>query len=162
MGKPAPVLVPAAAGECQRIDRHPTFRGSRGPPATAPSLHRALRGDKASQEGCRRLLWAPALRCRFCHPERFLGLLRWLAPPTHSESPSLVADRRPLPKLSRRRRLPCWVGERVFGEAKKGRGLCQHIRIRRCTAFPQGCHQVGFNGASPQSCVSLGLFKISI
>lgn len=140
----------------------PPVRGSRGRPATAPSPHRALRGDKASQEGCRRFSRLQRSACRFCDPGRFLGPLSWPGPPAHSESPSLAAVRRPPSEISRRRRLPCWVGERVFGGAKKGRGLCLRRRIRRSRALPQGYYRVGLRRPSPQGRVSLGLFKISI
>lgn len=100
--------------------------------------------------------------CRFCHPGRFLRPLRWLAPLMYSESPSLAADRRPPSGISRRRRLPYGVGEWVFGFAKKGRGLCLRRRIRRYTTCPQGSQRASFRKPSPQGCVSLGLFKISI
>ena len=49
-----------------------------------------------------------------------------------------------------------------FSRSEKGRGLCLHEQIRRCTGCPRAFSGSGFCAAFPQVCVSLGLFKMSI
>lgn len=91
-----PQIYPSrAAGRVHPIDRHPLAGAIRSRSATASSLHCAQRGDKASQEGCQRSSQPLPSRCRFCRPKRFLRPRRRILPLTHSESPSLVAVRRP-------------------------------------------------------------------
>ncbi len=100
------------------------FSGRR---ATAPSSSPRKARDKASQEGCSGFFKPLAALCRLSSPKRLQGPLRSICHP-QSRQPLLFAVRRTHFGISRRRRLPHWVGERVFGGAKKGRAF-------RCTGF---------------------------
>lgn len=110
---------PLSVGSCGRIAT-----------AYAPTAHSAvskpLRKPVAPFSDLRRSL------SRVGYPKRFLRARRRVRHPYSRQQfcPPSRADSRL--KSSRRRRFPHWVGERVFGEAKKGRGAqCSF------TAFPQ-------------------------
>lgn len=114
-------LVPRRAWSTSTLGT-PFSRRIRGSPATTSSFHRALRGDKASQEGCGGFLEAQPSRCRFCRPERFLGPHRSILPLTHSESPSLVAVRRLPFGIQPPEAASVLGGGAGFREAKRGGG----------------------------------------
>jgi hypothetical protein len=113
------------SGRC-RADRtrclNPSASRVSGRRATAPSSSPCLAQDKASQEGCSGRFRRLAGFYQSSRPKPFQELLRSFCYP-HSRQPFLSAVRRTLFEVSRCRRLPFWVGERVFGEAKKGRGF---------------------------------------
>lgn len=73
------------------------------------------------------------------HAAHNLSRSRAAASATHlPRSKNCPPAGRTLMRVSRRRRLPIWVGERVFGEAKKGRGFLLHEPVQGyCTAGPQ-------------------------
>lgn len=76
--------------------------------------------DKACREGCSGRFGRLVHLYRLSSPKPFQEPLRLVCHP-HSRKPFLSAVRRTLSGVSCRRRLPFRVGERVFGEAKKGR-----------------------------------------
>ena len=161
-GKPAPDLPRPRRGQRLIDYSAPLAGGIRSRIATASSLHRARRGDKASQEGCQRFSEPLPSRCRFCRPKRSQRPRRWILPLTHSESPSLVAVRRPPSGIEPPPAASVLGGGAGFRGAKRGGVFCWHKQNRRCTACPRACPTAGFWRVLAQVCVSLGLFKISI
>lgn len=112
-----------AAGRVHPIDRHPPRRRDSQSYRDCESRHRAERGDKASQEGCGRFSETSPSRCRFCRPKPFLRPRRRILPLTHSESPSLVAVRRPPSRIEPLEAASVLGGGAGFRGAKRG-GVC--------------------------------------
>lgn len=123
-GKASPRFTPAAPrAEFTRLIGIPLADGIRSRSATASSPHRAQSGDKAAQEGCERFSEPKPSRCRFCRPKRFLTPRRWILPLTHSESPFLVAVRRPPSGIEPPPAASVLGGGAGFRRAKRG-GVC--------------------------------------
>lgn len=120
---PSQIRPGGAAGRAHSTDRHPSCGRIRSRGAAASSLHHAERGDKASQEGCGRFFEALPSHCRFCHPKCFLRPRRRILPLTHSESPSLVAVRRPPFGVQPPEAASSLGGGAGFRVAKRG-GVC--------------------------------------
>lgn len=120
---PSQIRPGGAARRAHPTDRHPSCGRIRSRGAAASSLHHAERGDKASQEGCGRFFEALPSHCRFCHLKRFLRPRRRILPLTHSESPSLVAVRRPPFGVQPPEAASSLGGGAGFRGAKRG-GVC--------------------------------------
>jgi hypothetical protein len=110
-----------AGGRVFRISTGTILAQSRRSPRDRINPPRQAR-VKASQEAHSACFRPRAWRGQLGNPKRLLGARRSACHP-HIRQLFLSAVRRTHFRVSRLRRLPHWVGERVFGEAKKGRAF---------------------------------------